>query len=34
MFLYAELGEVKLITAHFNDMESAESQVYRGVERG
>lgn len=23
MFLYAELREVKLITAHFNDMESA-----------
>lgn len=25
MFLYAELGEVKLITAHFNDMESAHA---------
>lgn len=25
MFLYAELSEVKLITAHFNDMESAHA---------
>lgn len=25
MFLYEELGEVKLITAHFNDMESAHA---------